>query len=372
MAKIKLFTHSDLDGIGCLIIMKLAFPHYEIDCTICEPATIDAELTKFLERIIDTDNSDRYEQIYVTDLCYTKDIADYVDQYNNGKLRKNPTDIMQQFLCRSNMMPSVYVYDHHKTGLKFTNPEYHINGKCAVYSDPDKHIPTCGTMLVCENLIKPLEANSAIYQFAEIVRLYDTWDWSKDPDNSYSILAKKYNTIFKLYGKDRFVSEMLRLIRYYDGSKNLYNALWSFELEEDYNMIQTRNNDYINEKLESIIITTMEIGRNQYRVGYIMADNHASEIGNRACTNYEIDFCIIHSGNTFSLRSTKDDVDVSRIAKCYGGGGHFHAAGFKVNELFYDDIVRKFINSIPVMNDNCNVVPSLNIKPLGYEIIPGW
>lgn len=35
-------------------------------------------------------------------------------------------------------------------------------------------------------------------------------------------------------------------------------------------------------------------------------------------------------GRVFSLRSSEDGLDVSEIAKAYGGGGHKHAAGFKV------------------------------------------
>lgn len=35
-------------------------------------------------------------------------------------------------------------------------------------------------------------------------------------------------------------------------------------------------------------------------------------------------------GRVFSLRSTDDGLDVSEIAKLYGGGGHAHAAGFRV------------------------------------------
>ena len=35
----------------------------------------------------------------------------------------------------------------------------------------------------------------------------------------------------------------------------------------------------------------------------------------------------------FSLRSTADGVDVSEIAKYYGGGGHKHAAGFRLSSL---------------------------------------
>lgn len=35
-------------------------------------------------------------------------------------------------------------------------------------------------------------------------------------------------------------------------------------------------------------------------------------------------------GRVFSLRSAEDGLDVSEIAKAYGGGGHKHAAGFSV------------------------------------------
>lgn len=35
-------------------------------------------------------------------------------------------------------------------------------------------------------------------------------------------------------------------------------------------------------------------------------------------------------GRRFSLRSTKDGADVSLIAKAFGGGGHEHAAGFRM------------------------------------------
>ena len=35
-------------------------------------------------------------------------------------------------------------------------------------------------------------------------------------------------------------------------------------------------------------------------------------------------------GRVFSLRSTEEGLDVSEIAKQYGGGGHKHASGFRV------------------------------------------
>ena len=35
-------------------------------------------------------------------------------------------------------------------------------------------------------------------------------------------------------------------------------------------------------------------------------------------------------GRTFGLRAADDGMDVSEVAKQYGGGGHAKAAGFKV------------------------------------------
>jgi hypothetical protein len=39
----------------------------------------------------------------------------------------------------------------------------------------------------------------------------------------------------------------------------------------------------------------------------------------------------VFDGRIFSLRSAEDGVDVQAVAKQYGGGGHPHAAGFKVS-----------------------------------------
>jgi uncharacterized protein len=43
----------------------------------------------------------------------------------------------------------------------------------------------------------------------------------------------------------------------------------------------------------------------------------------------------------FSLRSDDNGLDVSEIAKKFGGGGHKHAAGFKVQSMGFIQLVRK-------------------------------
>jgi hypothetical protein len=56
--------------------------------------------------------------------------------------------------------------------------------------------------------------------------------------------------------------------------------------------------------------------------GHLMAKEHPSKIG--------VCYWDTPDGRVFSLRSTDDGPDVSKIAKRYGGGGHAHAAGFRV------------------------------------------
>ena len=61
-----------------------------------------------------------------------------------------------------------------------------------------------------------------------------------------------------------------------------------------------------------------------------------SEAGNilAECEPFAATFYLDGKSAIFSLRSDENGVDVSEIAKLYGGGGHKHAAGFKVpNEL---------------------------------------
>lgn len=58
----------------------------------------------------------------------------------------------------------------------------------------------------------------------------------------------------------------------------------------------------------------------------------SSDAGHLMASGQPFAACYIDTpgGRTFSLRSTDEGVDVSEIAKCYGGGGHRNASGFKM------------------------------------------
>lgn len=75
----------------------------------------------------------------------------------------------------------------------------------------------------------------------------------------------------------------------------------------------------------------VEIGG--YMVPCVNSTTLISELGNELAQGHPfaaLYFDTSDGKRVFSLRSTEDGIDVSAIAKQYGGGGHFHAAGFTV------------------------------------------
>mgnify|MGYP001450666450 FL=1 len=71
-----------------------------------------------------------------------------------------------------------------------------------------------------------------------------------------------------------------------------------------------------------------------YQVPCVNTNSLASEIGNDLAKGqpFAAMYCDNADKRIFSLRSDVDGVDVANIAKLFGGGGHFHAAGFAVEK----------------------------------------
>ncbi len=71
-----------------------------------------------------------------------------------------------------------------------------------------------------------------------------------------------------------------------------------------------------------------------YNVPCINTSHLVSEIGNKISVGHPFAamYMDIVDKRIYSLRSSPDGIDVSIIAKKFGGGGHFHAAGFSVEK----------------------------------------
>ena len=309
MIKNKLFTHTDLDGVGCAILAKIAFGD-DIDISYCDYENIDKEVNSFLS------NNKNFNMCYITDIKISDFIAAQIDKnYSN-----------------------VQLLDHHPTALYLDK----YNWCNITIEDKDTKLKTSGTELYYKYLVDKgyLKRTRALDKFVETVRDYDTWRWNSLGEGG--IICKQINDLMYLYGKDEFIKWCLNEIR-----DDIFPKLKIVD-EIVLDIKQKEINQYIEEKDKALFEAEL-CGR---KCGIVFADKYVSELGNKLCKLHpEIDFVAminIHNSSV-EYRSVRTDIKLGEeIASKFGGGGHPQAAGSSFNEdikkiivehIFKDNIV---------------------------------
>jgi oligoribonuclease NrnB/cAMP/cGMP phosphodiesterase (DHH superfamily) len=286
----KLFTHTDLDGIGCAVLATLSFRN-NVAIEYCNYDEIDSKVLDFVKF-----NKEPINTMYITDISTTEETAKEID----GK-------------CR------IRLFDHHVTAT-------HLNKYPWAVVDTT----VCGTSLFYEHLTGSfkLQMNKTLDTFVDLVNSYDTWEWKKS-NNQH---AKMLHDILTILGRDKFIEEYVEILKNESDlfPQNFIDLLKGEDIKRD---------EYISSKIKEVVTVSLYEPsiNNNYVVAYVESDKfgYLSELGNKICTSVKCDFCAIYTGVNMSLRSI-GDMDVSIIAKRYGGGGHKNAAGCPVDELMKD------------------------------------
>lgn len=294
---IKLFTHTDLDGVGCAILAKLAFGS-NVSITYCNsPNALEDELL--------TNDLSSYDYVFVTDLSFP-----------------------QPFMLHGNLLtPKFMLFDHHKTAEWLNEYDFanvHVEHKNKL---------TCGTELFYKYLIKKDLISPRPY-FVEQVRLYDTWDWTKTSVN----VPKYLNDLLYIIGISDFVDIYANRLKRNDVSElTIFNG-------NDLKMLayeQKQIDNYLNKKCASA--TEIIFANHKCRLSF--ADRYQSVLGNKLCNvKDDVNMAVLVNidEGIVSLRSI-GDIDVSEIAKQYGGGGHKNSAGFKltkdIRECLFNNLI---------------------------------
>ena len=296
---IKLFTHTDLDGVSCEILGKIAFEE-NIDVVRCGYGNIDDKVEEFI-------NSDEeYDKLFITDISVKKELADALN----------------------NVSDKVILLDHHKTALWLNEYPY------ALVQVEDESIgKMCGAYLFYEYLKKnhkEFDDTPALKLFIDYVRMYDTWEWKEKYDN---IIPKRLNDLMYIDGPNEFIDKMV-----YRLGNNLFifddTDLMKLQIEQTY------INSYITQKNETLMVNDNLFPG--YTVGITFADKYISELGNKLCELHpELDFVVLINMSTLavSYRTVKDDLDLSAIAKRFGGGGHPKASGSRFDASIVNDML---------------------------------
>ena len=306
MSKIKLFTHTDLDGIGCAILAYLAFGRESVDVEYCDYSNVNDKVGDFFVN----GSPGEYNAVFITDISINNELAMTIDKYAVEDLW--------------------HLFDHHATALGLNKYDW-----CEVSVMNDTlGIKTSGTELFYTYLrrrgwFEYLSVNviGNIDEFVDIVRDYDTWRWKEL--GKKGIIYKQVNDLFYIYGRERFIDWALNQIL----TIKLYRGMSNFPIysEKDIALLDQKQKDidiYVEEKNRQLFNRVDEVG---HTYGVVFAERYFSELGNRLCElNPDLAYIamIDISSGTVSYRTIRDNIDVGgEIAHAYGGGGHPKAAG---------------------------------------------
>lgn len=309
MLKLKLKSHNDLDGTAPGILAKIAFGE-RVEVMYCSNNNIDRAVERFLEK---KENVNTF--LYITDAS--------VNAENEARLQ-------ERFLEKRNVL----LFDHHKTALHLDQHQW-ANVKTE-YEDGRK---TCGTSMFFEHLVEEglIHPTPSMIEFVELVRQYDTWEW----EAKENFRAKWLNDLFYMEGIAAFEEKMIARL-----TEN--NNIFEFnELEKSILLLEEKRiQQFINQKQKEIKETTI----GSYRIGIVHADRYHSEAGNvLAKNNPHLDLiALLNLGSQrMSFRTAHKGVDVSVLAKSYGGGGHQPAAGATLSKDTFQKYVADVFDVLP-------------------------
>ncbi|MFS1518602.1 DHH family phosphoesterase [Bacillus sp. SCS-151] len=312
--KVKLFTHTDLDGVGCGIVAKYAFGD-NVDIQYCDYDNVDDKINRFLDTLLSEKNYS-HSNIFITDISVNDETAQKINEIHKGLYNVD-----------------IKLLDHHATAkwLNKYNWAYVNDYEISIYPG-ESEMKSSGTSIFYDYLWNNYELNNQLLvEFVEKVRRYDTWEWSTRFNDSH---AKQLNDLLYIVGRDQFVERFG-----VNPSINFTNSEKTILDVEQYKI-----SEYINGKqgeLKGFDIL-------EYRAGVVFAEQYHSELGNElAKSNPEFDFIVIINiaSNKVSYRGVKENVDLGEdVAKVFGGGGHPRAAGSQFDGEMVDDLIRKVFN----------------------------
>lgn len=278
-----LITHTDLDGIGCEIVVRNFVPSIQ-DRQIfqCNYGVVDSTVRKIL------DTTD--EKLLVTDLSFERETAEYIERSHPGR---------------------VELFDHHKTTLE-TLGDYSWASLDTRYS---------ATKILFEEFGRRypgLAVPAALERFVYLVNDYDLWI-HESPDSA------KLNAMLYMLGKDLFAETLRSRIAQNGELITPLDCLYVQGLEHHkrkYFMERVKGSHVVGNRL------LLVAGRYLSELSQYIRD-HPSPPEQWKDVDY-IDMLNFEYG-THALRSYNPDFDVSQVAQGKGGGGHPKAAGHPMN-----------------------------------------
>ena len=300
MEKVIIFSHeSDIDGMGSIILGKLAFR--DIDYVLAANV-FDLEI-KFRE-LISSGRLDNYDKIYVTDLALHNPSLDIVDN--------------------STLKEKVLVFDHHNTSIDEGLNNYSFTIIKDIYDDGRK---TCATSLFYEYLVESgfIVRTETIDEYVELTRLEDTWELKK---TEIGRKAHDVAVLFNILGIQGYIERICEILS--------NSTSFDFD-EEDKRLIDTKKREYL-AIIEGIWSKAeMFTDKDGNNLAALFADygyrNELIEyVRDLGIDGLKYLIIVALDRGQKSYRNVDPSFDVGEIAQSYGGGGHSAAASVLITD----------------------------------------
>lgn len=304
-----IFTHNDLDGVGCGVIGKYYFPDAYVQ--YCSYDNIDDTLMYFLSH---NKNILSEMRIIISDIYYKQENSDITEMLR--------------------MTGELIICDHHATSAWLNNVDFQHNSFVNVIADSD----VCGTKILFKTLddLYAMPDSTKILEFVENINSWDVWQWVKQLPETNDVEKLKdainHNMSFTLngavyfYGIENFVNKMLMYFHnFIDFDDIVSEKLIEFNTKQinsvnDY--IKTHY-EYESEHYGKIPYTIIKLNSPNISLASLLCKN-AMEPDDKFLAIY-----IDEDKDAVSLRCNVEGIDLSVIAKECEGGGHKDAAGCK-------------------------------------------
>ena len=308
-----IFTHNDLDGVGCGVIGKYYFPDAYVQ--YCSYDNIDDTLLYFLSH---NKNILSEMRIIISDIYYKQENSDITEMLR--------------------MAGELIICDHHATSAWLNNVDFQHNSFVNIIADSD----VCGTKILFKILddLYVMPDSTKILEFVENVNSWDVWRWVKQLPETNDVVKLKdainHNMSFTLngavyfYGIENFVNKMLMYFHnFIDFDDIVSEKLVEFNTKQinsvtDY--IKTHY-EYESEHYGKIPYTIIKLNSPNISLASLLCKN-AMESDDKFLAIY-----IDEDKDAVSLRCNVEGIDLSVIAKECEGGGHKDAAGCKRSVL---------------------------------------
>lgn len=293
--KTHVIAHSDLDGCGCVILAKKATKVRSLK--LCHYDTVDDEIVQLLAKA-KKENWNRDEHLLlILDICPSRETCVELDKASRGLF-------------------TLHLVDHHVTKSWVAEYEW------AYFSTASS--ATLLLLLFLEARAK-LVYNNPVREWCRSIDAWDRWQL----DSPHRKRGEDLNTLLHFIGFDEFIEKFSNSS---DTDVDLtleYQALLSYIKKNKERKIQKKIDDQLYKTKRY-----MDGHGNTFQIFF--ATEYISELAHAILDHPElidVKYVVIVNPltGTCSLRSRKDSVDVSALAKMLQGGGHKEAAGFTMN-----------------------------------------